>query len=210
MTPVPLRFQSVQVMRAIAVFIVMLHHIGNISSDALAVRYSVPGPLYFGYAGVDLFFVISGFIIAHVTRRDTVGGRILVKRFVRILPFYWVVTLFLAVVALVAPRMMTLRSENFGLYLAQSLFLAPTAVRPLLGVGWTLQHEFIFYFTTALLMLVRAKRLLVFLLLALFLGRLGDGVASSELRFWDWKILSLFNFQFALGVLLYKVHGRVR
>lgn len=207
--PAMMRFQSVQIMRAVAVLMVMIHHIGNISNAPQVVRDAIPGALYFGYAGVDLFFVISGFIISHVTRRPNLeAGEFMAKRVVRILPMYWGITLLLAAVALLKPGMVPVRGEEFLRYLSESMALIPTPVRPLLGVGWTLQHEFIFYIIVAALMLVGRRSWLLPVLLTLTLGGLALYLVPPSDRIWDWKLLSLFNFQFALGVLLYRIHGR--
>ena len=98
----------------------------------------------FGHSGVDLFFVISGFIIYYVHFQD-VGrpDRLLHyagRRFSRIMPTYWVA---LAVTLL----MISLGSHpepGIGTLLSQSVFL-PSGVPMILGVAWTLNYEATFY-----------------------------------------------------------------
>lgn len=131
--------RSLQAGRALAALMVLLFHLGP------TVRhYFGAAPLYvpFGHAGVDFFFVLSGFIITAAHRAD-VGrperlGRFLWKRFVRIYPVYWIV--FLAAFA-GAFRLVDLSPAAF----LHALLLTPTGVAPVISVAWSLQWEVIFY-----------------------------------------------------------------
>jgi len=63
---------------------------------------------YYGGTGVDLFFVISGFIMVHVTRNTARGpagaGHFLLRRISRIYPLYWLVSAALLAVYLYRPE----------------------------------------------------------------------------------------------------------
>ena len=88
----PLRF--VQVLRGFAAIAVLLYHTGVYAGIYFN------NPIYFfenGNLGVDFFFTLSGFIITYIHLKDIKArGRVkvfLVKRFVRIFPFYWMILL---------------------------------------------------------------------------------------------------------------------
>jgi peptidoglycan/LPS O-acetylase OafA/YrhL len=68
------RLDTVQALRGIAALAVVCNHIPAIEHGAF---------------GVDLFFVISGFIVCHVAAADP--GRFMAKRLIRVLPLYWLV-----------------------------------------------------------------------------------------------------------------------
>ncbi|WP_340318201.1 acyltransferase family protein [Rhizorhabdus argentea] len=203
------RLDSIQYLRAVAVLMVAFYHLTVLFREPHAARWAIPGPLYFGYAGVDLFFLISGFIIAYVVRSDFVDVRVFaLKRMFRILPLYWLVTTVILIMSLLSPAHIAIRANSFGRFLLDSYLLLPTPERPLLGVGWTLQHEFQFYALVALLLLLGGKRFLVPALLAIFAAAVVLRVfvdPRAEL-FWDWKLLSLYSFEFALGVICYQIN----
>ena len=151
---------NVQALRALAVLLVVFVHI-----EALAVMAgAAPGVFAFGNAGVDIFFVISGFIMVFTTGRRPMGPlAFLGARLQRIAPLYWSVTLAVFAVAVFAPRLLqTTRADP--LHLLASLLFIPFqrgdgTVRPVVFVGWTLNFEMAFYVLFAL-GLVWRRRLL--------------------------------------------------
>ena len=147
--------------------------------------------------GVAIFFVISGFIMVHITRDNS--DNFLVKRLIRIAPIYWIITLFsfawfgfgfanppyvyplwlhllftnpLQIVRWFAAQAWSLCTNENAIVLAQSLFFWPNAQDPMpfLGVGWTLNIEMFFYFLFAFSLL--AGRTLAPLLCATILTAL--------------------------------------
>ena len=104
-------------------------------------------------AGVDLFFVISGFIMVYATGGGTTVSafEFLKRRFIRIVPLYWLATGFAVVVLLLAPQLARQTILAFPHVLASFAFLpalhpsAPTIYAPLVYVGWTLNYEMLFY-----------------------------------------------------------------
>jgi exopolysaccharide production protein ExoZ len=132
---------TIQYLRAVAASLVVLYH-------ALAPLASAP----IGLFGVDLFFVISGFVM-WVT---TAGGErsplsFWMARIVRIVPLYWLFTTLYILVGLVVPGVLS--HAAFGpLFVVKSYLFIP-ATNPSLGVvapvytlGWTLNYEMFFYF----------------------------------------------------------------
>ncbi|WP_421792456.1 acyltransferase family protein [Hyphobacterium sp.] len=157
MTSAPItRLGSIQALRAIAALMVVAIHI---QANELRLGDPVLSPwLYHGVAGVDLFFVISGFIMVHVTRGrfDTAGQpqRFLWDRLWRIYPPALLFT-FLTLMALMA-------AGTVGDWLPQtdllaSFLLLPQEGEPLLGVAWTLTHELYFYLVFCALLVLKER-----------------------------------------------------
>lgn len=126
-----------------------------------------PHVLDFGQAGVDLFFVISGFIMVTIsTGRFGIRGearRFLWQRCVRVYPIYWVYAFAVLAVFLVHPGWVN--SEHGAPNLLRSFLLLPQRNLPLLLVAWTLVYEMFFYLVFAVVLRwVRPRRLLVALL----------------------------------------------
>jgi len=123
-----MKLVSIQYVRALAALAVVLFHATR-SHHAFLV----------GAAGVDIFFVISGFIMWTVTERSTTPGTFIAHRLLRVAPLYWGATLIAAI--LVQP--------DLARFAAAVLFVpwrAPDGgIWPVLIQGWTLQYEMFFY-----------------------------------------------------------------
>ncbi len=161
--------KSVQSCRAVAALLVVLFHTSG-SIFALPKYFgSKPyGQIFdFGGAGVDFFFVLSGFIMMHVHSRDLGQPReiapYLWKRFTRIYPAYWVA------LALVAPVYFLMPQFGFGWerepdVILRAFFLFPhPQTHMVLGVAWTLVYEMFFYLLFGLLILNKRLGILIFL-----------------------------------------------
>lgn len=109
-------------------------------------------PLRFGTSGVDLFFVISGFIMVVTTAGKNVTPMdFMARRFIRVVPLYWALILALVAVLLVAPSVFRSTVLTPG-SLIQSLLFIPHfspghagMIWPILVPGWTLNYEIFFY-----------------------------------------------------------------
>lgn len=114
-------------------------------------------------SGVDIFFVISGFIM-FVTSRSIGPGEFAVRRIIRIVPLYWLLTLVLAVVVAIRPQLFRTTVYS-GEFLLKSLLFIPYAnpghggdFAPLLVPGWTLNFEMFFYAIFTLVLFVPLSR----------------------------------------------------
>lgn len=199
-----------QALRAFAALLVVIHH-GQNEAAILAARTGtgfVPSAALPWPAGVDVFFVISGFIIVHAAGplygRPGARGRFVAHRIARLVPLYWLVTGLYLALGLAAPALLSGESNWPGpaTILASFLFWpaarADGAVLPLYGLGWTLNYEMGFYALFALGLGLSRRGAVAWLAGALALlvlaGRLLPG-SPVPLAFWSDPIV----LEFALG-----------
>jgi peptidoglycan/LPS O-acetylase OafA/YrhL len=157
--------KNIQALRAIAANGVLISHLLIVEQ-----KYSNSGPVLsadarFGAFGVDLFFVISGFIMAMIAV-DASWWKFLADRARRILPPYWFYTTLVLAVSLYVPAAVN-SSFAHPPSLWRSYLLIPDSVDPLLAAGWTLIHEMYFYLCFAFMIFLSGFRALTlpFLLL---------------------------------------------
>jgi len=151
-------FLSIQYLRGAAALAVVAFH---------ALQWT-GGGFEVGRAGVDVFFVISGFIMWTIADgRAVSAGGFLWRRLTRVAPAYWIATLGVAGVALAWPAFLPqlrLGWAHLGLSLAFIPHDDPAGLPfPLLPPGWTLTYEAVFYliFAAALLAPARTRLALV-------------------------------------------------
>ncbi|KVA59013.1 acyltransferase [Burkholderia cepacia] len=163
--------------------------------------------LPFGQAGVDVFFVISGFIMSWVAPGE--GRTFFRKRLVRIVPLYWVTTLGIYAIAVLRPHWLN-STTAAPEYLIKSLLFVPYVKEnghwgPLNLNGWTLEYEMLFYVVVAASLVgVRARFATAFaaLMLASFcLWATIDGTPGTVAHHLGQPIV----LEFALGVVAYRV-----
>ncbi len=190
------RLTGIEAGRGVAATAVVLYH----AARHLDKAYGMPalmGVFQFGHAGVDLFFVISGFIILFV-HYDDIGrseriGRYLGRRFTRLMPAYWVALALTIGLSLGGGHAMP---PLFNV--AWSASLLPSHGEPLLGIAWTLQYEIVFYAVFGLLILNRMAGLTAFSLwlswvvLTNLAGLNGGGLPAS--------LYGMYNLEFFLGM----------
>ena len=152
--------QSIQYLRALAATMVVVFHCAG-NNHALI-----------GAASVDLFFVISDFVMWIVTAQQPISPlTFMVHRIKRIVPLCWLATLTLASAAALVPSAFS-RLEFFATGLMQSLLfilhidLRSGRVSLLLEQGWTLNYEIFFYAAIALALLLPVGRRLLLLFLS--------------------------------------------
>ncbi|WP_394174847.1 acyltransferase family protein [Thalassotalea litorea] len=131
------KLDSLQVLRALAAFAVVFSHIPMINR---------------GEFGVDIFFVVSGFIICFITERDS--DNFILKRIFRVLPLYYVGTIGVFMIGTYVPALVS-SEPGSGMELVKSLLFIPYQnasgeIAPVLKLGWTLNYEMFFYVVFAL------------------------------------------------------------
>ncbi|MGU3536255.1 acyltransferase family protein [Methylobacterium sp. A54F] len=211
-----MRLVLVQVLRAAAALMVAVHHAGH-EAGVIAARTGAPfaeSRLLPWAAGVDVFFVISGFIIVHAGRdlygRPGARARFLAHRVARVVPLYWLVTLAYLAVALRVPALLGEGAQGMldPAYLAGSFLFWPMArpdgtPQPLYGLGWTLNCEMAFYLLFAVGLGWGRRAAVAWLALALGALVLAAALlpgAGLPLTFWGNPVLLEFVLGAALGL----------
>ena len=199
--PNPAHYLSIHYLRAVAAVMVVGVHVFNYGLVAIDDQTLV----HWLKHGVAIFFVISGFVMVTSTSSRAIGpGEFMRKRFIRIAPLYWVLTL--AWLAFVP-------GWDFG-HLASSLLFLPSpdpvtgALRsPLLEPGWSLNFEMFFYLVFAALLLVPEK--LRFWGAAILLGLFSQGAQWFDLPPYVAYFASQLLLLFVAGMALARFEWRL-
>lgn len=190
------RLNSIEACRGVAATAVVLYHAAR-HVDKVHGAPGLRGALQFGHAGVDLFFVISGFIILYVHYRDIdTPGRLphyLGRRLTRVMPTYWVA---LAVTIILAS------SDHAGLptlpEFVWSATLAPSGRPLILGIAWTLRYELVFY---AIFTLLIVNRIIGLAVMAVWLiAIVALALTQTPLTGALGQLTGAFNIEFFLGM----------
>jgi peptidoglycan/LPS O-acetylase OafA/YrhL len=197
---------AVQAARGIAALLVVVHHAAEkgwiLSAGALI---SFPA----GAIGVDVFFMISGFIIYHVTIDKGDRRRAFItKRAVRIFPMYWALSLVALAVFLVSPGLVNsnaVRSTDP----VGSFLLYPTGRPFLLNNGWTLTYELLFYALWCLIAMPRpSSRTVAWCGVFLISASLLSGISLLPYEVFNFSLLLEFAVGMALAAMFKAGHLR--
>ncbi|WP_426123163.1 acyltransferase family protein [Pararhizobium sp. PWRC1-1] len=193
---------SIQYLRAIAAWLVVFHHL----SASLSSQLGWANGFAIGAIGVDIFFVISGYIMAMIAARTAHFSPLefMLRRLARIAPLYWLMTFVFCLLCLLYPSVVNNPGMSWTRLLF-SLFFLPDFVNgttlPTLIIGWTLNYEFFFYGVVALSIWLSGDRTLLVAALILCtcaaLGALIDGDKIFE--FYTQPII----LEFVLGILIW-------
>jgi peptidoglycan/LPS O-acetylase OafA/YrhL len=203
--------RNVQALRATAALLVVVVHL-----ETLGAPLGLDRVVFNLFAvGVDLFFVISGFIMVYTTAHRPVSpGAFLLNRFLRIAPLYWLLTLVVFALALAFPALLGGTRADWDALL-RSLAFIPYArgdgtMRPVLFVGWSLNLEMAFYLLFALALAVsgvgrRVALGVAMLAVAVSVHVLLGARLTGALRFLTQPIL----LEFAAGMVIAWLHPRL-
>ncbi|MCR5223941.1 MAG: acyltransferase family protein, partial [Bacilli bacterium] len=129
------RIDFIQIIRLFAALFIILYHSGLAGEH--------------GYFAVEIFNIISGFLLIYTTEKQISSKDILLKKIIRIIPLYWFLTICTYILILIMPSI-SVMSEPKIEYLFKSLFFIPFINShgydvPILCVGWTLNYELFFF-----------------------------------------------------------------
>jgi peptidoglycan/LPS O-acetylase OafA/YrhL len=128
--------KNIQALRAIAALSVVLYHI-----DIIGI----------GSSGVDIFFVISGFVIAK-SGSNVDAVQFYSRRLFRIVPIYWIGTILVFGIAIVAPHLLKHTDADLADLIRSLIFIpylkSSGLAQPVLFLGWTLNYEMFFIRST--------------------------------------------------------------
>lgn len=201
---------GIQALRALAALLVLIEHVfGEVSiyfSRDLDV-FHFPWPM-----GVDLFFVISGYIMYWTNWREFgvswAPREFLLRRVIRIVPLYYLATSLIVAVLLLMPSRLNTTQMDVPQILSSYLFWPymryDGEIRPVLSLGWTLNYEVFFYAIFAVaLFFPRRVGMSVLLGVMMFLVLLGQvfDLGFIPASFWTNPIILEFCAGAALAAL---------
>jgi peptidoglycan/LPS O-acetylase OafA/YrhL len=209
------RLDGLQMLRFFAAFAVLLEHVMHealsfgIAPDSLIAQLE---PVDFGI-GVDVFFVISGFIMMHISAdkfgRKRAPSEFLLRRIVRLVPLYWLFTIAMLVATVLVPGQLAHNSLNPAHAFASFGFVpwldSTGLTHPILGLGWTLNYEMYFYAVFALMLLVPLRAgawTIAGLFVTLAFVHLLLPASQVQAYFWTDPIILEFAFGIGLALLM--------
>ena len=201
--PPPVRIEPVQWLRGVAASLVLFDHaLNTLARDGGDAALAIPNLATFGASGVDLFFVISGFVMAQslATLPQRGAAAFLKARWLRIVPLFVVMSAAYLVVlgAPVAWQSMLMTLTVLPVFDTSGYHV------PLLWVGWTLGFEFAFYAIVAVAAALPGDRRVLHLFTLTMAAALGGLVVHPP-----WAPLRLLAnpllLEFALGVAVWLV-----
>ena len=195
--------KSIQALRAIAVILVVYFH--SFTWHANSIQSHFYNLSNWGAIGVDLFFVISGFIMITIIPKYATGTTdqakdFIVKRIIRILPLYWLISLLII--------LFEIKNHTLTLpIIIKSIIIFPIIdkwgfIYAVIPQGWTLAYELYFYLIIFIVLLVFKKHISGFVSgILLLLAITGCYIISSSLfiNFLLSPLLLEFIFGMAIG-----------
>jgi exopolysaccharide production protein ExoZ len=192
---------SIQALRALAAIAVAMCHAAQVPL-MLSGHPNDRTPFYSMASGVDLFFVISGFVMVYSSQshfgQAGAASDFLIKRIARIVPLYWLTT-----VAVMLHSNITLKAVLCSLFFIP-YFNSSDMLRPIHGVGWTLNYEIFFYLLFAVCIRWQKKFAVISLSVALAAIVLTGHFLQPEqatLLFWSDPMILEFVFGMWVAVL---------
>lgn len=144
------QIECISILRVVGALGIALYHIGTFNDHIATLQ-----------AGVSLFFCISAFLMMYTTQKG-ISSHYILKRLIRIVPLYWIMTAFTFAAMQVVPSISTGGTPEF----IKSLFFIPyvrhalksaDVVRPMVGPAWTLFYDVYFTFVFGLCMKISHK-----------------------------------------------------
>lgn len=191
------RLDSLQILRAFAALSVVINHFWGVMDYPV---FKSLGLDYIGGFGVDVFFVLSGFIMCYTTKDDAKGGvaealKFFSKRVNRIYPSYLIILVPFLLFAFFIKK-------DWSLYqIIGNIFLLPTfSSNPdyymYITPSWTLVYEMFFYLIFSLAILLATNKVKIVIIAACIISLMVLGVNIFDLQ---GERLKWVNFSFMIG-----------
>ncbi len=195
---------TIQYLRALAASLIAFHH--AMAPPAVAPYYSHQ----FAQFGVDLFFVISGYIMWVTTAAGPPSpSSFWLARIVRIAPLYWVFTTLFIAVSLVAPQALFNPPVLDPFLILKSYLFVPASLPPVYTLGWTLNYEMFFYLVFGLCLLVPQRHLRVIAIAVILAGLVAVGRLSSPSNPILFHCTNSIMLEFLAGVIIAAAGSRL-
>lgn len=206
------KITNVQILRGIAALMVFAAHLVGAERDYGGGETLLPQFLEMGVTGVDLFFLISGFVMVYVTwplgegPREVPSGRFsqartfLINRVSRIYPLYWILTI--ALLILYAGKLYFFDEVTPINNWVESFLLLPSNEFPIIPVGWTLVHEMYFYLVFALFLLIPYRYIPAAIVVWGAIIAIGYANGAQLVNAWGYVAFSPLTYEFILGAFI--------
>lgn len=193
---------NIQILRAIAAIIVIAFH-----TVLAAENYNFNTNLFshitiWGASGVDIFFVISGFIMIYIqNKKKKTPLEFWKDRIERIVPLYWALIFLITFLLLIFPQGFNdlkinseifLRSITFTSYISENI--------PILYVGWTLEYEMLFYFIFGLSLFIKNQNISFVVCIAILCILVLNGLNSIIIEFVYGMIIGYFYNKYKISI----------
>nr|WP_294861296.1 acyltransferase [uncultured Fluviicola sp.] len=200
------RIQELDSLRGIAALVVLVFHFSLLQKDLLTFT-------KFGVTGVDLFFIISGFVITMSLERIQFGYQFVINRFSRLYPTYWTSVIFTFIIICINKLFFGFEPQNplptSDFFYNLTMFQYYFGVKDLDGPYWTMIIEMLFYMVMGYLFLTKSLKSAVAILLPLILL----GTVLTEFHWFQPFSMAYFkNFPlaqslplFVSGILFYRL-----
>jgi peptidoglycan/LPS O-acetylase OafA/YrhL len=203
------RLTEIDSLRGIAAMLVVLFHFTTRYDELFGHSTAPIAALPWGHLGVNLFFMISGFVIFMTLEKTRQSLDFVVSRFSRLYPAYWAAVLLTFVLThwLGLPgKLVGADTALANLSMVHSFFNIPNVD----GVYWTLEIELIFYAWALLAFRLRLLSKIHLLFGALFIVRLAYWWCETRLHVdLPWQVYRLLIIKvipwFAAGVMAYRL-----
>lgn len=157
---------TLQYARAVAALLVALGHTLAEARKLVPPESALRGAsdLFPFQIGVDVFFIISGFIMVYVSQSEKAragyAGTFLANRIARVVPTYWIYTTLMLIPLILVPSVFDSAELDARQTVFSYLFIPGIGegVRPVLKLGWTLNYEMFFYAIFAVALFLTRKR----------------------------------------------------
>jgi peptidoglycan/LPS O-acetylase OafA/YrhL len=205
------RIAGLDVLRGFAAAAVMLHHHGQYYDVLYQGRIPLSFDLGQGHFGVELFFIISGFVILMTIERKKTVREFAISRAARLMPAFLAALVMATVIRILSP-VAVLDTPTVLQFLA-NLTMAPSLFgqAPMDMPYWTLTYELVFYIGMALILALGMLRWTEwFGLLAVAVGCLFIATVDVRLHHRTSILLLVYysNF-FLIGICLYRIHAHM-
>lgn len=198
------KLNDIQWLRAIAAIEVMIVHSDLITKSFSAFKIQESSYKLIGGFGVELFFIISGYVICMRAPTYKTPFDFMLSRIYRLFPLYWLFTSLVLLAYLIDKRWSLHGLQPDTWLVIKSYLILPQQHIPVFGLGWTLELEMVFYAIVAVVaLIVGGLGAQTKIGIALLLGVMGltgfiIGTGNSQ-RVWDFHLLSPHLMTFGFG-----------
>ncbi|WP_341534701.1 acyltransferase [Photobacterium kishitanii] len=198
-------YLSIQYLRALAAIMVVIAHS---SHKATIYNIDLLSSFKIGGSGVDLFFIISGFIMCLTVDRNRQSFTSFMKaRVVRIAPLYWILTCVALTIYLINPDLVN-SSSTRPTSIFSSFTLIPNGNPYLINNAWTLSYEFFFYLVFAFFLFSKNNQKLftsITLIILVIIGLVFPPVDPKWVLKPTTFITNPVLIEFVMGIVAYKI-----